>query len=218
MIKVEEASAAAEAGVREGDIITFVDDQRVEGIESLINTLKSYSPEDQVEISFIRDGSETKVKSVLKERPLRPSKFWIHKEDHDIHGDHDVFFFDKDQDVVKRKVIIIKKEINKEESEEIEMREEPSFPEIKGSELKLTGFNAFPNPTDDIINVSFVAEKSPIVVQVYDISGKEVYRKEIQDFDGYFNEDINLGKFTQGNYILYVVQNNSVFSHNIVLN
>ena len=40
----------------------------------------------------------------------------------------------------------------------------------------------------------------------------------VQDFDGYFNEDIDLGKNAQGNYILYVVQAENVFSHNIILN
>jgi putative serine protease PepD len=53
---VDEGSTAAEAGIRTGDVITSVDDRRITGADSLVATIRSYRPGDQVEVTWTRDG------------------------------------------------------------------------------------------------------------------------------------------------------------------
>lgn len=55
-----EDSAAGRAGLREGDVITKVDDHAVTSSEALIATIRSYRPGDEVEVTYVRDG-ETKT-------------------------------------------------------------------------------------------------------------------------------------------------------------
>jgi serine protease Do len=65
---VTEESAAAKAGLKEGDIITKIADKKVEGQESLYDIISSMKPKDDVTIYYKRDGKENSAKAVLGER------------------------------------------------------------------------------------------------------------------------------------------------------
>lgn len=58
-------SAAASAGLREGDILTMFDGQRLEGTLPFELMLQRYLPGTEVEIEFVRAGVTQKVKVVL---------------------------------------------------------------------------------------------------------------------------------------------------------
>jgi putative serine protease PepD len=51
-------SAAANAGLQDGDVITRVDDHRITDADSLIATVRSYRPGDEVTVTWLRDGEE----------------------------------------------------------------------------------------------------------------------------------------------------------------
>ena len=65
---VTEGSAAAKAGLKEGDVITKVGDAKIEGPESLYKAVSAKKPKDEVKIYFLRDGKEKSVKANLQER------------------------------------------------------------------------------------------------------------------------------------------------------
>lgn len=62
-------TAAAQAGLREGDIITAVNGQRLDANTSLRQLLLQYRPGDTVELTILRNGKEQNVKVTLGERP-----------------------------------------------------------------------------------------------------------------------------------------------------
>ena len=51
-------SPAAEAGLRTGDVITKIDDTLITSSDSLVATIRSYRPGDEVEVTYLRDGQE----------------------------------------------------------------------------------------------------------------------------------------------------------------
>jgi len=55
---VNPGSAAAEAGLQPGDVVTKVDDIQITGAESLVATIRGYRPGDMVTLTVIRDGEE----------------------------------------------------------------------------------------------------------------------------------------------------------------
>jgi putative serine protease PepD len=55
---VEDGTAADDAGLREGDVITRVDEHVIDGAEALVATVRSYRPDDSVEVTYQRDGDE----------------------------------------------------------------------------------------------------------------------------------------------------------------
>jgi len=64
---VTEGSAAEKAGLKEGDIITKINDKKVEGPESLSEVVTSFKPKDEVTVYYKRDGKEKSSKAVLGE-------------------------------------------------------------------------------------------------------------------------------------------------------
>ncbi|QDH10757.1 PDZ domain-containing protein [Nocardioides dongxiaopingii] len=63
--QISDGSAAGQAGLQDGDVITKVDDTAVTGSDSLIATVRSYRPGDQVTITYLRDGKEQTVDLTL---------------------------------------------------------------------------------------------------------------------------------------------------------
>jgi serine protease Do len=66
--RVEFGSAAAEAGVRRGDIIVALGDAPIENSGDLLGALRDYRPEDTVDLTVVRDGGEETLEVTLDER------------------------------------------------------------------------------------------------------------------------------------------------------
>ena len=58
-------STADSAGIRGGDVVTKIDDQRIVGADSLVATIRSYRPGDTVTVTFVQDGEERTAELVL---------------------------------------------------------------------------------------------------------------------------------------------------------
>jgi serine protease Do len=66
--QVVPGSAAADAGVRKGDIITALGDARVESYGDLLGALRDYAPGDTVTLTVFRDGEEMNLEATLGEK------------------------------------------------------------------------------------------------------------------------------------------------------
>jgi len=66
---VEPGSGADGAGVRQGDIIVALGDDRVENTGDLLGALRDYQPGDAVELAVVRDADELTLNATLGERP-----------------------------------------------------------------------------------------------------------------------------------------------------
>ncbi|MDD9207626.1 trypsin-like peptidase domain-containing protein [Georgenia sp. 10Sc9-8] len=65
---VEPGSAAAEAGLQEGDVITFVDGEPVVSATSLTGWIRQHTTGDTVEITAVRDGEVIRTEATLTTR------------------------------------------------------------------------------------------------------------------------------------------------------
>jgi serine protease Do len=66
--QVVSGSAAADAGVRKGDIITGLGDAKVESYGDLLGALRDYQPGDTVTLTVFRNGDETNLQVTLGEK------------------------------------------------------------------------------------------------------------------------------------------------------
>ena len=66
--QVVPGSAASDAGVRKGDIITALGDARVESYGDLLGALRDYAPGDTVTLTVFRDGNDTNLEVTLGEK------------------------------------------------------------------------------------------------------------------------------------------------------
>jgi serine protease Do len=58
-------SAAAKAGLKEGDIITKVDDKKIEDPDDLTKVIRAHKPGDKVSVTYLRDDKEQKTTAEL---------------------------------------------------------------------------------------------------------------------------------------------------------
>ena len=56
--EVPGGGAAADAGLETGDVITKVDDTLITGSNSLVATIRSYRPGDEITVTWVRDGTK----------------------------------------------------------------------------------------------------------------------------------------------------------------
>lgn len=66
---VQPGTAAAQAGLREGDIITAIGGTALDGNTSLRQLMLQHKPGDKVTLSVLRDGKESQVEVTLGTRP-----------------------------------------------------------------------------------------------------------------------------------------------------
>jgi serine protease Do len=78
VVEIREQSAAGIAGLKAGDVIVEFNGQKVEGAQDLISKVSATSPENSVNISYLREngaGLDRRTASIrLGERPLRSTR------------------------------------------------------------------------------------------------------------------------------------------------
>jgi putative serine protease PepD len=63
--EVTEGSTAESAGLEPGDVITKVDDTVITSADSVVATVRSYRPGDEVTVTYVRDGDTHTAKLEL---------------------------------------------------------------------------------------------------------------------------------------------------------
>ncbi len=66
---VEDGQPAADAGLREGDVVTRVGDTAIDDAAALTAAIRSHAPGDQVEVTVTRGGEDQTVEVTLGELP-----------------------------------------------------------------------------------------------------------------------------------------------------
>ena len=62
---VTDSSAAAKAGLKEGDVITKIGDDKITGPDDLYKAVGKHKPDEKVLITFLRDGKQSTVSATL---------------------------------------------------------------------------------------------------------------------------------------------------------
>lgn len=88
---------------------------------------------------------------------------------------------------------------------------------LPANTLQLQNFKASPNPTNGVLNLSFKGEKKPTLIKVFDLQGKEIQSLELKNFDGTFNERLDLSKAGKGVLIISILQGEQSYTEKIIV-
>ncbi len=84
-------------------------------------------------------------------------------------------------------------------------------------QLEPETWNLYPNPTFGRMQLEFQAEPLPTTIRIQDVSGKLVFNQTLNQFNGYYNEAIDLSRAVPGQYLLSVQQGDKIKTEKIVL-
>lgn len=84
--------------------------------------------------------------------------------------------------------------------------------------LKPSDLNYYPNPSSGKFNLKFnLNQKGEVTVKVMDIIGKEVYKETVLDFNGIYDNQLDLTGHEKGVYVLQILQNKKALSRKILI-
>ena len=212
LTRIHEDSPAEGADLRQGDVIASINGVSTIQAGDVVGVVGDMKPGESIEVVYVRDG-ETSTKTIeLGERNQEP--FVIARDmdiDLDFDLDHD-FKFDFDFDFES----MSPKTLEWTRSHEITIKGANKDPSISRN-LELEGFNAFPNPTQGNLNISFNGEPGkPITVTIIDASGRQVYRTKVKQFDGSFNDQLEISNAVPGTMLITVTQGGRTYTENVI--
>lgn len=216
----EEGSAAEEAGLKEGDIITKLDGKAIATYEDIVKIIQAKNPGDPIEVTYKRDNKENKVKATLKGK--KSEMFMWKGEDSamnynamppgapcNIHT-YAYCLGDGAGKNVKMQVHVI----SKDEVEQDAKTAMENAPEI----LDPATIQFFPNPNNGTFTLKFnLKENGDTRITIKDIQGATVYDEELKGFEGSYEKVITLGNNAKGNYLINITQNGFSATKQIVV-
>ena len=76
----------------------------------------------------------------------------------------------------------------------------------------------YPNPTEDILNIEISnAVKQGIEIEIFNTTGKVIYKKEYKNIKTHFVEQLDLSGYAKGIYLVKVKQADRVYFGKVVL-
>ena len=176
--RIVENSAAEDAGLQAGDVITFVSVMPIRSDCDLIIAIKNHEVGEEVNIEYIRDDKTYQKNAVLGYQ-LRKTVSWVPCCDNPVE---------------------------------------------LGTDLELTlnasmaGLKLFPNPSEGVSQLKYQAtELGALNILVTDLAGREIYRNEINDFEGTYSEVLDLTGESAGIYFINVIQGEQVHTEKLII-
>ncbi|MCO6500355.1 MAG: T9SS type A sorting domain-containing protein [Vicingus serpentipes] len=87
---------------------------------------------------------------------------------------------------------------------------------IDEDEIESKILNVYPNPATDNINITFAGTTDNTQISIYDISGKEMFTRQVQN-KGLNKEKIDVSNFKQGIYFITLTTANSKSTQKIII-
>lgn len=187
--EVVEGSAAYYAGIHEGDIITKINNKKVDSPEELVAKIQNHEPGDEIKVQFLRDGKKKTINIVLG-RQKRGYSYGYNSPD-----------------MRKKKTYVFNG------------KGENNDQLIDAGTLKLDNFEVYPNPSEGKVNIKFHSPSdNEMTLKVVDVNGKVIYTEDLKPVNGDYNKSLELQNAKNGVYILRIEQDGKISSEKIIMN
>ncbi len=211
-------SAAQEAAMLENDLITTVNGTRVMGHNDLWNEIAKYNPGDKVKVEYLR-GTETRnIEATLKACKDNSAQVIINEINEEGDNQSRRFFtwnWDENAKKQMRESRVIT--IHRGEGDAEKANPAPA-PAVADRKLVLQSFRAYPNPTQGQVTIEFRGESVPTILSLFDLSGRQLFREELNAFDGAYNQQFDLSEYAKGTILIQVLQGDKVYTEQLVVN
>ena len=84
-------------------------------------------------------------------------------------------------------------------------------------ELVLKSLNYYPNPNEGQFTLTFSGARKPVIIRILDNKGNVKLEENVPDFNGSFNDIINVKSFDKGHYLLQIFQQEKVLNRKLIV-
>jgi S1-C subfamily serine protease len=209
-----EESAAREVNMAQGDIITAIDGQRVKNHDNLWAEIAKHKVGDQVKIDYLREGKALRTEATLKACQDNSSRVQILDGDGEQVRNFTSWNWNEDdqRNLRERSVITIRKG----EGDAPKVNTTP--PASQDRSLKLNNFRAYPNPSKGQVTVEFSSDPVATTVSFFDLSGRQLFREELNVFRGQYSQQFDLSDYAKGTIVIHVQQADKIFTEQVIVN
>lgn len=212
------ASAAEEAGMQIGDVITAVNGTAIKNHDELWNEIAKYKPDEVIRVTYLRDNQSLQADATLKTCDTQ-NKITIRAQDDG--GDEELSrMYIWDWTAANQERLRTSHVITIQRAGEGDTPTEPligNAPIPAERRLEVRKFLAFPNPSGGPITISFEAKPVPTIVTIFDTAGRQLFREELNSFSGTYSQQFDLSAYAKGKVIVQVQQADKVFHEPLVL-
>ncbi len=213
-------SAARDASMQIGDVIIAVNGQAVHSHDELWNEIAKYQPGDKVAVEYLRDNGPKTIEATLKACKDQ-NKVTVTTTDEDGPNTKRQFYTwgwgnDEQQRMRTRRVITIRRAST--EGDAAPTQTAPPPPPAQDRSLQLQAFRAYPNPTGGPVTIEFRGEAVPTIVTMLDLSGRQLFREELNAFNGEYNQQFDLNEYAKGTILIQVQQGGKIFTEQVIVN
>lgn len=212
-------SAAQEASMLEEDVITAVNGVRVKGHDDLWNEIAKYNPGDKVKLDFLRGTQVRNLEVALKACKDNSSKVIINGLNEAGDNLSRRFFTwnwnDQSEQKMRESRVIV---IHRGEGDAAKVNPPAETPASPDRKLVLQSFRAYPNPTQGQVTIEFKGEAVPTILSLYDLSGRQLFREELNAFSGTYSQQFDLVEYAKGTLLIQILQGDKVFTEQLVVN
>ena len=85
------------------------------------------------------------------------------------------------------------------------------------SDKSIASITVWPNPAEDKLNLSFESSDNKTKISLYDVSGREVYTKNLETSTTKINHSIDTQVFYSGIYFLKIKNGNALYNKKIII-
>lgn len=209
-------SAAREVNMAKGDIITAVAGQRVKSHDDLWNEIAKHKVGDKVKVDYLREGQVLTTEATLKACHDNSSRVQILDGDGEqVRNFTSWNWNDDDQRRLRDRSVIT---IRRGEGDAPKVNAVPNGqPESQNRSLNLRAFRAYPNPTQGQVTIEFTSEPVATTVSFFDLSGRQLFREELNAFNGRYSQQFDLSDYAKGTIVVHVQQADKIFTEQVIV-
>ncbi len=213
-------SAAKEVQMQENDVITAVNGQKVQDHSGLWAEIAKYKAGDRVKVDYLRNGEKHTVETALKPCQDNTSRVTVQQDDEQGRQKKRQFttwnWDREDQEQMRENRMITIHKGGEGDAAKVNTPLPGTQP--ADHQLKLESFRAYPNPAQGQITVEFRGAPVATIVSLLDMSGRQLFREELNLFRGDYKQQFDLSEYAKGTIIILVQQGDKSLTEQIVIN
>lgn len=192
LTSIIEGTGAESAILKADDKITKMDKSPISSSKAAIEFIQSKKPGDKITIQVVRENKTMLIKATLGSWADSPSS------------------------TSKIKILEAYCEANTAEAEVPAPKENTSNTLMPSFETQAV-MEVFPNPTADFVTIKFEGKKAPLAIQIISLNGQSMYTKNVQNFDGNYNDQLDLSQYPSGVYLIHLTQGDQQITQQVVV-